>query len=245
MTTTSETNSVLPGCEQDHLGGFAILLIWQTARRHLLYTGYYSKGLMYAKSFHPHNNSVKWLQTPFYRWGNWGTESVSHVPKSTKLGRGSSWVRADADAYLLGHRVFAVSLGPSLFPLQSNGRQTLIQKKTTLKSWKNRSDAKRNEGEVHGALNLTLTRFPKPRGQLRQECPCLVLASHCCPLERGVQTTRAPHRFTVMSKALQCWSLAGQPPHTAGNTCVSFKVQRFTTILWKEVIFAYRYSMSL
>ena len=85
--------------------------------------------------------------------------------------------------------------------------------------WKNRSDAKHNEGEVHGALNLTLTRFPKPRGQLRQECPCLVLASHCCPLERGVQTTRAPHRFTVMSKALQCWSLAGQPPHTAGNTC--------------------------
>ena len=120
--------------------------------------------------------------------------------------------------------VFLLPLWDSLFFLYSlvgdkhSSKNKQTNKQTTLQSWKNRSEAKRNEGEVHGALNPTLTRFPKPRGQLRHQRPCLVLASHCCPLERGFQTTRAPHRFTVTSTALQWWSLAGQPPNTAGNT---------------------------
>lgn len=141
------------------------------------------------------------------------------MPKGIQLRRGRPGVRVDADAYLLNHHVSAASLGPSLFLHSLVGDKHSSKKQNkTLKSWKNRGDAKCSE-EVHGALNLTLTRFPKPKGQLRRlplPHPGLPLP----PFGEMSSDTRTPHRFTVRtSKALQGGSLASQPPNTAANTC--------------------------
>ena len=43
------------------------------------------KHFSYINSFHFHNNSFKWLLSPLSRWGKWGLETWSDLPKVTQL----------------------------------------------------------------------------------------------------------------------------------------------------------------
>ena len=52
---------------------------------YLFYARICSKYFICIMSVDPHNNSMEWLSSPFYRWGNWGRDRLFNSHKDLQF----------------------------------------------------------------------------------------------------------------------------------------------------------------